>query len=134
MFAGLPASQAPVRPCPLWPTMVPDIAVFVTACTVCEQNKPPLQAPSGLLQPLSVPHCTWSHISLDFIPGLSPSDGNTAILTVVNRFSEAAHLNPLPKLSSAKEMAQFMVQHVFQIHGPLVDMVSDRGPQFLSRF
>jgi transposase InsO family protein len=27
-----------------------------------------------------------------------------------------------------------MVQHVFRIHGLTVDMVSDRGPQFLSQF
>ena len=27
-----------------------------------------------------------------------------------------------------------MVQHVFQIHGLPVDMVTDRGPQFTSQF
>ena len=48
-------------------------------------------------------------------------------------FSKAAHFIPLPKLPSAKETAQ-LVQHVFQIHGLPVDMVSDRGPKFSSRF
>ena len=37
------------------------------------------------------------------VTGLSPSDGNTAILTVVDLFSKAAHFIPLPKLPSAKE-------------------------------
>ena len=91
--------------------MVPDVAAFVTACTVCAQNKTLRQAPTGLLQPLPVPHCPWSHISLDFITDLPPSEGNTAILTVVDRFSKAANFIPLP-----------------------VDMVSDQGPQFSSRF
>jgi transposase InsO family protein len=50
---------------------------------------------------------------------------------VVDRFSKAAHFIPLPKLPSDKETAQLMMQHVFQIHGL---PVSDRGPQFSSRF
>ena len=64
-------------------------------------------------------------ISLDFVTGLAPSDGNTVILTVVDWFSKTAHFIPLPKLPSAKETAQLMVQHVFRIHGLPVDMVSD---------
>lgn len=110
--------------------MVPDASAFVATCTVCAQNKTPQQVLSGLLQPLPVPHRPWFHISLDFVTGLPPSDGNTVILTVVDRFSKAAHFIPLPKLPSAKEMAQLMVQHVFRIHGLPVDMVSDWGPRF----
>lgn len=113
-------------------TMVPDVSDFIAACTVCAQNKTPWQAPSGLLQSLPVPHLPWSHISLDFVTGLPPSDGNTAILTVVDRFSKAAHFIPLPKLPSAKGMVQLMVQHVFRIHGLPVDIVSDRGPVLVS--
>uniref|UniRef100_A0A8C7VPF1 Integrase catalytic domain-containing protein n=1 Tax=Oncorhynchus mykiss TaxID=8022 RepID=A0A8C7VPF1_ONCMY len=113
--------------------MVPDVSAFTTTCTVCAQNKTPTQAPSGLLQPLPVPHRPWSHISLDFITGLPSSDGNTVILKVVDRFSKAAHFLPLAKLPSAKETAQLMVQHVFRIHGLPVDMVSDRVPQFSSQ-
>ena len=49
---------------------------------------------------------------------------------MVNWFSKAAQFIPLLNLPSAKETAQLMVQHVFQIHGLPVYMVSDRGPQF----
>ena len=66
--------------------------------------------------------------------GLPLSDGNTTILTVMDQFSKAAHFIALPKLPAAKETAQLMVEHVFRIHGLAVDMVSDRGPQFSSRF
>ena len=103
---------------------------MVAACRVCVQNKTHWQAPAGLLQPLPVPHCPWSHISLDFVTGLPPSDPNTAIQTVVDLCFKAAHFIPLPKLPSAKETTQVMVQPVFQIHGLPVDMVSDWGPQF----
>ena len=42
----------------LWPNMVPDVSVFVAACTKKDssaQKKTPRQAPAGLLQPLPVP-------------------------------------------------------------------------------
>lgn len=90
--------------------MVPDVSAFVAACTVCAQNKTQQQTTFGLLQPLPVPHHPWSHISLDFVTALPPSDGNTTILTVVDRFSKAAHFIPLPKLPSPKETGQLMVQ------------------------
>ena len=80
------------------------------------------------------PRRPWSHIALDFVTGLPPSHGNTTILTVVDRFSKSVHLVPLPKLPSAKETADLLVQHVFRLHGLPVDVVSDRGPQFTSNF
>ncbi|KAI3354687.1 hypothetical protein L3Q82_019178 [Scortum barcoo] len=55
------------------------------------------QPPSGLLQPLSVPGRPWSHIALDFVTGLPPSNGKTVILTIVDRFSKAAHFVALPQ-------------------------------------
>ncbi|XDV23164.1 hypothetical protein PO909_027864 [Leuciscus waleckii] len=60
--------------------------------------------------------------------------GNTVVLTVVDRFSKAAHFIPLPKLPSAKETAVAVIDHVFRLHGLPIDVVSDRGPQFVSKF
>ena len=117
-----------------WPTLEEDTREFVGACPVCSQHKVSHQAPAGLLHPLPVPHRPWSHISLDFVTGLPPSHGHTTILTVVDRFSKLAHFVPLPKLPSAKETAELVLQHVFRIHGLPVDAVSDRGPQFTSIF
>ncbi len=58
----------------------------------------------------------------------------TVILVVVDRFSKACHLIPLPKIPTACQTADLMMQHVFRIHGFPQDMVSDRGSQFTSRF
>lgn len=117
-----------------WPSMKEDIRSFVQSCPVCARNKTSTRPPAGLLQPLSVPQRPWSHISLDFVTGLPPSDGNTTILTVVDRFSKSVHFIPLPSLPSAKDTARLMVQHVFRIHGLPMEVVSDRGPQFTSAF
>lgn len=107
---------------------------FVLACSVCATGKTSNRPPDGLLQPLPVPSRPWSHIVLDFVTGLQPSQGNTVVLTVVNRFSKAAHFIPLAKLPSAKETALAVVDHVFRLHGLLSEVVSDRGPKFVSKF
>ncbi|KAF7709078.1 hypothetical protein HF521_015928, partial [Silurus meridionalis] len=90
--------------------------------------------PVGLLHPLPIPRHPWSHIAVDFVIGLPPSAGHTAILTVVDRFSKMGHFIPLPKLPSAKETAQLLLQYVFRLHGLPRDVVSDRGPQFSAHF
>ncbi len=100
---------------------------------VCS-NKISNRSPVGLLQTLPIPSRPWSHLALDFVSGLPPSRGNTVILMVVDRFSKAAHFVPLPKLPSAKETAQVVVDHIFLIQGLPVDVVSERGPQFVSQF
>ncbi|KAF7653476.1 hypothetical protein LDENG_00082220 [Lucifuga dentata] len=114
-----------------WTTLEEDTREFVNACPVCNQHKPSHHAPASLLQLLPVPHHPWSHISLDFVTGLPPSEGNMVILTVVAQFSKIAHFLPLP---SMKETAELILRHIFRLHGFPVDMVSDRGPQFLSVF
>ncbi|KAG5830260.1 hypothetical protein ANANG_G00308310, partial [Anguilla anguilla] len=85
-----------------WPAMEEEIKRFVAACQVCARNKSANTPPAGLLRPLPVPRRPWSHLALDFVTGLPPSQGNTTILTV--------------------------------IHGLPTDIVSDRGPQFISCF
>ncbi len=112
-----------------WRAMARDIREFVLACSVCARGKTSNRPPEGLLQPLSVPSRPWSHIALDFVTALPPYLGNTVVLTVVDRFSKTAHFMP-----SAKETAATIVNHVFRIHGLPVDVVSDRGPQFVSKF
>ncbi|KAI2656613.1 Transposon Tf2-9 polyprotein [Labeo rohita] len=117
-----------------WPAIVRDVRRYVASCPVCAQSKSSNSPPAGLLRPLPIPSRPWSHIALDFVSGLPSSAGNTVILTVIDRFSKAAHFIPLPKLPSAKETALTVFDHVFKIHGLPSDIVSDRGPQFISQF
>ncbi|KAG1934059.1 retrotransposable element [Pimephales promelas] len=117
-----------------WPSRERDIRRFIASCSICAQTKGSNRPPAGFLRPLPVPSRPWAQIALDFITGLPLSRGNQVILTVIDRFSKAAHFVPLPKLPSAKETAQVVVDHVFRIHGLPENVVSDRGPQFSSLF
>lgn len=108
--------------------MESDTKEFVRACTTYAHNKTPNQPCHGLLQPLLIPKCPWSHIAVDFVTGLLPSQGNTTILTIVDRFSKAVHFDPLPKLPSAKETAEALVHNVFRLHGIPTNSLGPRAP------
>lgn len=112
-----------------WPNKNKDVKDFVAACSTCARNKNNNKPPAGRLLPLPSPSRPWSHIALDFVTGLPPS----AICTIIDRFSKSAHFIPVPKLPSALEMVQIIVNHVFCLHGIPTDIVSDRGPQFISQ-
>uniref|UniRef100_A0A8C7WUN4 Integrase catalytic domain-containing protein n=1 Tax=Oryzias sinensis TaxID=183150 RepID=A0A8C7WUN4_9TELE len=89
--------------------------------------------PSGLLHPLPTPNRPWSHIALDLVTGLATSQGNSVVLTIIDRFSKFLHFVPLPQLPSATETADVLVNHVFRNHGIPSNIVSDRAPQFISQ-
>lgn len=77
----------------------------MAACSVCARRKTSHRPPSGLQGPLPIPHRPWSHMAVDFVTGLPPSEGNAVILTIVDRFSKMVHFVPLPKLPTAFETA-----------------------------
>lgn len=106
----------------------------LTLCSVCSQNKSSSAPPAGLLQPLPVWQCLWLDISLDFVTGLLPSDGNTVILTVVGRFSKMLKFIALPKLCFSKETEEMVHSNIFWVFGFPRNVLSHRGPQFMPRF
>uniref|UniRef100_A0A8C6LI56 Gypsy retrotransposon integrase-like protein 1 n=1 Tax=Nothobranchius furzeri TaxID=105023 RepID=A0A8C6LI56_NOTFU len=116
-----------------WPSIYKDVKEYVLACHVCAQHKGNNHSPAGLLCPLPVPSRPWSRIALDFVCGLPASRGFNTILTIVDRFSKACHLVPLKSLPSSTITAQLLIKHVFRLHGIPEEILSDRGPQFISK-
>lgn len=84
-----------------WSSMEQEVWEYVAACSVCARNKTSTGPPE---------------ISMDFVTGLPVSQGNTTVLTVVDRFSKMVRFVALPKLPSARETAEIMINHVFRIH------------------
>ncbi|KAI3357782.1 hypothetical protein L3Q82_016166 [Scortum barcoo] len=58
-----------------WPRMAQDTQEYINACSVCARGKSSHRAPAGFLKPLPIPHRPWSHIAVDFVSGLPPSQG-----------------------------------------------------------
>uniref|UniRef100_A0A3P9HCQ1 Gypsy retrotransposon integrase-like protein 1 n=1 Tax=Oryzias latipes TaxID=8090 RepID=A0A3P9HCQ1_ORYLA len=116
-----------------WPSMENDVRDYVAACSTCARAKASNSPPVGHLHPLPTPSRPWSHIAVDFVTGLPPSRDYTVIFTVIDRFSKAAQFIPLVQLPTARETANLLIDHVFRHHGIPSDIVSDRGPQFVSQ-
>ncbi|KAL0149928.1 hypothetical protein M9458_054760, partial [Cirrhinus mrigala] len=116
-----------------WPSIRLDTINYIKSFEVCNTTKSSKQPPAGLLQPLPIPQRPWSHIAIDFITDLPPSEGYTTILTVIDRFSKSCRLIPLSKLPTALETAEILCNFVFRFYGLPDDIVSDRGPQFTLR-
>ncbi|KAL0150713.1 hypothetical protein M9458_054017, partial [Cirrhinus mrigala] len=116
-----------------WPQLHQEVARYVQGCSVCATSSTPRKLPEGKLQPLTIPNRPWSHIGVDFATDLPLSEGNTTILVVVDRFSKSVKLIPLKGLPTAFETAQALFLNVFRHFGLPEDIISDRGPQFISR-
>jgi hypothetical protein len=90
---------------------------------------------TGLLQPLSIPAWKWDGISMDFITGLpKTSKGYNSIWVVVDRLTKSAHFLPVKVTYSASTYAELYIARILSLHGTPRTIISDRGPQFVSRF
>ncbi|KAL0149885.1 hypothetical protein M9458_054816 [Cirrhinus mrigala] len=115
-----------------WPSMRRDTIRYVQSCSVCAMSTSPRQLPTGKLVPLPIPQRPWSHIGVDFVTDLPAAEGNTCILLMVDRFSKMCKFFPLKGLPTAMETAETLFQHLFRHFGLPEEIVSDRGPQFIS--
>jgi hypothetical protein len=107
---------------------------FVRTCAVCQRNKTEHLQPGGLLQPLDVPMTVWAYVAVDFVEALPKVNGKTVILTVVDRFSKAAHFIPLSHPYTATSVARVFFAEVVCLHGIPSSIVSDRDLVFTSSF
>lgn len=71
-----------------------DVKEYVEVCPTCEQNKSKNAPSVGLLQSLPVPRWPWLDISLNIVTGLPSLEGNTIVLTIVDRLSKMVQFIP----------------------------------------
>ncbi|KAL0194521.1 hypothetical protein M9458_008093, partial [Cirrhinus mrigala] len=109
-----------------------DTIRYVQSCSVCAMSTSPRQLPTGKLVPLPIPQSPWSHLGVDFVTDLPAAEGNTCILVAVDRFSKMCKFVPLKGLPTAMETAELLFQHLFWHFSLPEEIVSDRGPQFIS--
>jgi len=72
---------------------------------------------------------------MDFIEQLPPSsDGFTAILVVVDRFTKQSIFIPTHDTITSAQLAELFVIYVFSKHGVLCHVTSNWGSEFVSHF
>lgn len=117
-----------------WQGIKQAVINYVDGCHICKRAKPTRHQPYGLLQPLPIPERPWSSLSMDFIDQLPESKGFDSILVVVDRLTKMAIFIPTYTTINSEQLAVLFIHHVFSKHGLPIDIVSDRGSKFTSKF
>ena len=117
-----------------WPTLCRYVHRYVDGCDMCQRSKPTHYARYGLLQPIPAAKSPWKRVTVDFIVKLPKSKGHDSILVVVDKNTKLAHFIPTNESIGANATATLYLNHVWKFHGTPQEIISDRGPVFVSRF
>ena len=71
---------------------------------------------------------------MDFVTGLPWSEGYDAIWVVADILTKLRHFVPCRTTTSANDLADLFITHIFRSRGLPDEIISDRGPQFASEF
>jgi hypothetical protein len=112
-----------------------DIAEYVSLCDTYQRVKAEHQRPAGLLQPLKIPEWKWEEIGMDFIVGLPRTQGGYDLIwVIVDRLTKVAHFILVKTTYSGAKLTELYMSQIVCLHGAPKKIVSDRGPQFTSKF
>jgi len=115
-----------------WPHMRDTIKQYVKNYDICQRIKVVRHAPYGLMKPNEAPDRPWKLISMDFIMDLPKSEGNDAILIVIDRLTKMAHFLPCTKEMNARQFSELFMREIFRLPGLPKDIITDRGSIFTS--
>jgi len=117
-----------------WPGISRYIAKFTSKCDSCNRAKTFPSKRVGKLMPNAIPSECWQIVSVDMIGELPDSRGFNAILVVVDRLSKRIHAIPTVTSLNSAGVARLFLENVWRHHGLPEQVLSDRGPAFVSRF
>ena len=83
---------------------------------------------------LKIPQGPWQEISINIIGPLPKSNGKDAIVVIVDRFTKIIRLKVTITNISLEEIAKIYQDEIWKLYGVPKKILSDRGPQFASRF
>ena len=83
---------------------------------------------------MEIPQEPWQEISIDIIGPLPKSNGMDAIVVIVNQFMKMIHLKATMTNISSEGIVKIYRDNIWKLHGIPRKILSDRGPQFASKF
>ena len=108
-----------------WPKLDDQITEEVKSCQACHEAKG--KPPKALLHPWSWPTKPWQRIHVDFA---GPFQGQTFLL-VVDAHSKWGEVIEMKSSTAVKTIS--VLRHLFATYGLPLQLVSDNGPQFVSK-
>jgi len=106
----------------------------VSGCETCQRTKIDHGKKTAPLYTNSIPEGPWETISMDLIGPLPESQGYDSILNVVDRFSKEMVAIPCHTTLTAEGCARLLMERIFLLRGFPKKIITDRGPQFVSKF
>jgi len=88
----------------------------------------------GELHLLEISQGPWQEISIDIIGPLPKLNRKDAIIVIMDRFIKMIRLKVITTNIFLEEIAKIYWNKIWRIHGVLRKILSDKGPQFASRF
>jgi hypothetical protein len=117
-----------------WTKMKIEIARYLARCDICRRVKAIHMKVAGPLQSLPIPTWKWEDISMDFIVGLPRNaKGYDSIWVIIDRLTKIAHFLPVKTYYPVLTYAELYIARILSLHGIPKTIVSDRGPQFVSK-
>jgi Integrase zinc binding domain len=117
-----------------WEGMTKTIWEYVAGCHTCARNKHPNTRPPRLMAPLPTPLGPWEWTQLDHITRLPKSGTYNAIYVVMDRFTKMTHFIPTRTTTTAEDLVQLHLKHVWKIHGIPKVHNTDRGTTFMADY
>jgi transposase InsO family protein len=117
-----------------WKGMEATCKRYVRNCSACRRAHPRQTRIPGLIHPLPIPERPMQHLCIDFKEFPKDKSGYDSIMVIIDRLSKQAISIPCHKTIDARGMAELFVQWVYRFGHTPETIISDRGPQFVSRF
>jgi hypothetical protein len=118
-----------------WTKMKIEIGRYVARCDTCRRVKAVHMKTAGPLQSLPIPTWKWEDISMDFIVGLpKTAKGFDSIWVIIDRLTKIAHFLPVKTKYPVVAYTELYIACILSLHGVQKMIVSDRGPQLISKF
>lgn len=117
-----------------WKGMGATCERYVRNCVPCRRGHPRQNRLPGYLQPLPAPDRPMQHLCIDFKEFPRDRSGYDQVMVIIDRLSKQATTIPCHKTIDARGMAALFIQWIYRFGHTPESIVSDRGPQFVSRF